>query len=62
MLSGLQKVLQANKAVVSAAGVALTALTFAHAIFSGNPVVGTVFAVATPILTWLIPNATPAGS
>jgi hypothetical protein len=52
-----------RKAIASAVGVALTALTFAHH-FSFLPstwqtVIGILIAVLTPIVTWLVPNKTP---
>ncbi len=65
MFGLLQKLLQSNKALVSGAGVALTAVTLTHNLSAIRPAnvqgpVGVVLAVLTPILTWLVPNAKPA--
>ncbi len=50
----------AKKAVATAAGVALTALLFAHSLtflpVGVENVVGIVIAVLTPVVTWLVPG------
>ena len=60
----LSQLSQIRKALVSALGVALTALTFAHTLTflpaSWVATVGVVLAVLTPIATWLTPNSDPA--
>lgn len=58
----LAKINSARKAIASALGVLLTAVSLANTLHLPGHlgvIIGTAFAVLTPVVTWLTPNKAP---